>query len=262
MQNQVAAYQLLNKLSEQIKSAANTLHECYITYNEVAQLLKVDQTVATAGLNQLVTEPVEQAVSTQGCTFDLALWAKPKSYQGTLKLHDSATGKEMDLRVVLFQSKPNDKSMVLNGFIVKKDNEDLSDNLGGVFVYHRNGNFELSGTVNETSMTNKLDFGGILLDQRNTKTNPNAPDLKLKDVIPVPMFNSSGMSALGATPAPQQQETPAAGNLFSAADDLLSSSTAPADPTPTPNTADSLFGNTTDTSVLYGGTTSVEDLLS
>jgi hypothetical protein len=259
MQNQVAAYQLLNKLSEQIKQAANTLHECYTTYQEVSKLLQVDQTVATAGLNQIAVDPVEMATSSQGCTFDLALWAKPNSYQGTLKIKDSMTGKEMDLRAVLFQSKPNDKSLVLNGFIVKKDNNDINDNRGGIFVYHRGGNFELSATINATDYNNKLDFSGTLADQRQTKTNPNAPDLKLKGAIPVPMFTEAALKSLGVEAQPAQ--SPAAGNLFNNAEDLLASSSAPADPQPQPKTPESLFSTVDNTSVLQS-TQNIEDLLS
>lgn len=266
MSQQLAGYTLIQQMAEELKLAADHLQNVFVKYQEARRLLQIDETINTQGMtasSQLFsTAPVQ---GQQGCSWKLALWHGANSYSGTLEVADMSTGKKLNARVILFNSKPNDKNMVLNGSVIPENSEkgaSLSDiSIGGCFVYRNaDGSMNVSGFLDATEVTNRLDFKAPL--SPNSSDNPKAPQARAEGTIQVSMLTEQGMHTLGITPsAPPVQQPP----VVPFQTDLLTSSSSPADPV-TPTTPEGLFGTTAapEAQDLLGGqqVQSITDLLS
>lgn len=260
-----AAYELLARLHTKANALTQLTNEVLSLIHETNQLLRVQENVQAQPLSAFASPVSSNANNSQ--YVEIALWARGNDQlSGNFAIKEGNTT-VAELRVLLFKSKPNENGMLYNGYILSKDRNDsggsISDNsLGGMFIRRGDdGTPVMSGFLEETSATNRVELRSTKIEQVDKTANEKLPDLRVSCSMSVPLMKAAAQQMMGV------QGTANASVL----EDTASSSGLLGDTpiaSPQGEPADPIFGNSPHTVDLFSnpssqnsGAVSVESLL-
>lgn len=154
---------------EVLASLEQDLQNLYSKVKTVYQLLQVPQIQQQSPMGQQQAA-MHQAGAQQGQTkIDVAIWERPTQpdkasmVSGVIKFNDVEYG------LAMFQSKPNDKGMIFNGYVLPKESDPSvpysEKKVGGAFIYNNPNGLSLSFVMDESPLVNK--YNGNVPLQRN-----------------------------------------------------------------------------------------------
>lgn len=154
----------------------------------------------------------------------VALWKKENCVSGTLKITKDNNVEVAAFGIILFFSKPNDNSVVMNGYI-RAHNASASDDLqatslGSVFVYKVAEGLQAQFKISASAVNDLVSWDCMLAPNQKTPGS-NQPDIVAESVVKTHFYSAAVRSQMAQEP-PKPEST----DLFA---QLMPSVASPAD---------------------------------
>jgi len=180
-QNIQNAFQMLASLEMEMSQ----MRQKIATINNLLQVSQVQQQSPQTFQQQ---QPM-QAGSVQGSTkVELALWDKPVEQGKTPMITGNVKFNDVTYNLALFQSKPNDSSMVFNGYVLPQNDDretPLSEKkVGGAFIYNNQDGLSMSLAIDESPLLNQTQARVPLVFNSNKQPGDKQPTLRGQQQIP------------------------------------------------------------------------------